>query len=337
MRRVGGLATAVVIVALLAGSLPTARAATISAKPPPGCQPRALVLAAMPLELEPLLREATLDPERTTTIEGRTFYAGTLAGRDVVLAMTGIGLENARITTELAYANAVCPFTSTLFSGVAGSVHNIGDVAIPESWTGDDGATWHDADRTMLKAATKLAQAGTVELSDTVPVGDAACLCPDVDDPGTPVTMPHDTTLRVGGQGTSGDMFGGRAVPCLPGGGDVAGCAPCLPGATPEQAAAFAENAPPLLDTEFVQGFLQPPDQTTDTFAAQDMETAATAAVAAEHDVPFLGIRAVSDGSGDPLQLPGFPFQFFAYRHLAGNNAATVTIAVLGALPAGLA
>jgi hypothetical protein len=45
--------------------------------------------------------------------------------------------------------------------------------------------------------------------------------------------------------------------------------------------------------------------------------------------VPFLGIRAVSDGQGDPLHLPGFPFQFFVYRQLAGNNAAAVTVAFL--------
>ena len=50
---------------------------------------------------------------------------------------------------------------------------------------------------------------------------------------------------------------------------------------------------------------------------------------ARDYHVPFLGIRAVSDGQGDPLNLPGFPFQFFVYRQLAGNNAAAVTIAFL--------
>jgi len=42
-----------------------------------------------------------------------------------------------------------------------------------------------------------------------------------------------------------------------------------------------------------------------------------------------LGIRAVSDGQGDPLHLPGFPSQFFVYRQLAANNAAAVTRAFL--------
>lgn len=82
---------------------------------------------------------------------------------------------------------------------------------------------------------------------------------------------------------------------------------------------------------------LRPPPETTDSFTAQDMETAATAAVADAHGIPFLGIRAVSDGQGDPLKLPGFPWQFFTYRNLAGDNAAAVTLAVLQELPPDLA
>lgn len=319
---------AVVVAAVAVLLAPAARAAQ-----PGDCGPRTLVLAAMPLELEPLLRAAELDPARTATVEGRTFYGGTLGGKDVVLAMTGIGMVNATETTRLAYRLGPCPFTATMFSGVAGSRFNIGDVAVPSTWTQDGGRSWIDADPSMLATAEEVATAGTVPLSRTTPVGDAATLCPDVEDPGTPVTMPHQPVLRVGGQGTTSDMFGGKGVPCLPGGGDVAGCSPCLPGATAEQAAAFAGRAPSLVDPAFVQAFLQPPAQTTGTDAAQDMETAAAAAVAAAYQVPFLGVRAVSDGQGDPLNLPGFPSQFFVYRRLAGNNAALVTEAILRALP----
>ena len=38
---------------------------------------------------------------------------------------------------------------------------------------------------------------------------------------------------------------------------------------------------------------------------AQDEETASAASIARQYRVPFLGIRAVSDGQGDPLHLPG--------------------------------
>jgi len=57
------------------------------------------------------------------------------------------------------------------------------------------------------------------------------------------------------------------------------------------------------------------------------METAAVAREAQGRGVPFIAFRAVSDGAGDPLGLPGFPTQFFAYYRLAAHNAAAATTA----------
>jgi hypothetical protein len=146
--------------------------------------------------------------------------------------------------------------------------------------------------------------------------------------------MPEKLQVHVGGKGTSADTFGGKALPCIPGGGDVEGCKPCLaPGDTPADAAAFASNAPSFVDPGFLSAITQPPDATTDTYESQDEETAQVVEVAHKYHVPFLGIRAVSDGQNDPLHLPGFPVQFFVYRQLAGNNAAAVTIAFLKIFP----
>jgi hypothetical protein len=33
----------------------------------------------------------------------------------------------------------------------------------------------------------------------------------------------------------------------------------------------------------------------------------------------------MSDGPGDPLNLPGYPFTFFVYKRIAADNAAIVT------------
>jgi nucleoside phosphorylase len=286
-----------------------------------------LVLAAMPLELNPLVEVA--DGVEPVRIQDRTFYEARLAGQRVVLAMTGIGVANAAETTELALDHFACGFRAVVFSGVAGSRHRIGDVAVPARWTGDGGATWTPADRRMLRVASGLV--GRVPLARDVPVGDAACLCPGVDAP-LPVRLAHEPVVVVGGDGTTYDQFGGTAVPCLPGGGDVAGCEPCLgPHAAAQDALDFAANAPELADPGFVEAFLRPPQPTTTVYDAQDLETAAVAGVAAARGVPFLAVRAASDGQGDPLGLPGFPFQFFAYRQLAGDNAATVTLAFLDA------
>jgi len=314
----------VVLASILAFVLSTT---AVAAARPPRCIHRTLVLAAMPLELNPLLRATTLDPDATVEIDGRTFYVGKLAGNHVVLAMTGIGLVNAEQTATAAFEHFRCSFRAAVFSGVAGSRHNIGDVAIPRRWTMDGGRSWVGTDDRMFAIARSL-RGRKVALSPDVPIGDAACLCPGVDAP-LPVTLPEVPRVYVGGSGISSDTYGGHPLPCIPGGGDVFGCVPCLPGNTAEKALEFAANAPSYLDPAFFMDFFQPPEQTTGTYEAQDQETAAVARVARRYRVPFLGIRAASDGEGDPLMLPGFPAQFFVYRQLAGNNAAAVTIAFL--------
>jgi len=297
--------------------------------PRPACAKRVLVLSAMPLELNPLVQKAALSGSQTR--DGRTFYSGRLAGVDVVLAITGIGPANATQAAETAFGLSSCPFAAALFSGVAGSRGFIGDVAIPRRWTSDEGHSWLAVDPAMLRVAQTL-RGSRIHLTQDVPVGDAACACPGVD-AATPAHVPQVPTVRVAGDGTTSDPFGGRLVPCVPGGGDIAGCEPCVTAtAMPGNAATFASRAPVLAtDPGFFQALLQPPAGTTTTADAQDEETGAVLRVVRRHGVPFLGVRGVSDGRGDPLGLPGFPFQFAVYRQLAANNAATVTTAFLRA------
>lgn len=291
----------------------------------PGCDHRVLVLSAMPLELNPLVAKARID--RTVRAEGRSFYVGRLSGVDVVMALTGIGPVNATETATTAFQHFSCRFAATVFSGVAGSTYSIGDVVVPRRWTDDGGATYVGTSTGLYDVARRLRH---VALSPDLPVGDAACLCSGVDAP-TPVHLPQQPQLRVGGSGETSDPFGGAAAPCTWGGGDIAGCEPCVLSGDPVQDSTdFAGNAPGL--PALVTGLLvAPPGATTSTMAAQDEETAAVDVVAHHYGVPFLGIRAVSDGKGDPLGLPGFPFQFAVYRQLAGNNAAAVTTAFLRA------
>lgn len=299
-----------------------------------GCVERVLVLGAMPLEIHPFLEAGSFDPADTVRAEERDFHVGELAGHDVVLAMTGIGLVNARETAATAFEHVGCGFYGVVFSGVAGSKRSIGDVSIPQRWTLDDGRSWTGVDPIMFDVAGTLAGPDEVPLRRDVPIGDDACLCAGVETIGTPVELEHQPQVFVGGDGVSYDTYGDRSLPCVPGGGDVFGCEPCLVSeGTVADTGEFARDAPSYADPEFLRDFFQPPAETTDTYEAQDMETAAVAQVAAGADVPFLGIRSASDGRGDPLGLPGFPFQFFAYRHLAGENAAATTIAFLERWP----
>lgn len=294
------------------------------------CVARLLVLSAFPGEMDPLLARASIDA--TEVADGRSFYVGELAGNDVVLALTGIGLVNATATVEAALTRFGCEagrgIGGIVFSGVSGGRSSIGDVAVPARWTVDDGETWFAADQAMLEAAA--AVASEVELSSQVPLGDVACVGVDPSLVRT-VTLAHAPRIIVGGDGRSSDPFDGRALPCFPGGGDVFGCEPCrAPEHHPPDPQRTATQIVPFLDPAFFFGyFASPPDLRG--YDAEDMETAAVAQIAVAHDIPFVAFRALSDGNGDPLMLPGFPFQFFFYRQLAADNAAAHALAFLEA------
>jgi hypothetical protein len=179
--------------------------------------------------------------------------------------------------------------------------------------------------------ATASAAASSAHLSNVTPAGDPACLGVPRDAVRTVAVM---STPRVitGGDGSSADPFRGRPLPCAPGGGDVFGCHPCADHRTsPGEASRFIAEAPPFVDPAFLLGYLSAPPSTPAGFDADDMETAAVARAAAQHGIPFIAFRALSDGGGDPLHLPGFPFQFFLYRQLAADNAAAVANAFLAA------
>jgi hypothetical protein len=121
------------------------------------------------------------------------------------------------------------------------------------------------------------------------------------------VCLGYEPQLVVGGTGQSSDPYSGHPVVCSPTGNDVFGC---------DVGAGTTASVSPSGAT-----------RAADEPEATDMETAAVAREAQAHGVPFIAFRAVSDGAGDPLGLPGFPSEFFAYYRLAAANEAAVTAA----------
>ena len=311
--------------ALLAGAVPAIGAAGASAS---SCTPRTLVLSAMPIELGPLLAQEKV--ERTVTVAGHDFFVGTLRGRDVVLSLTGIGPVNATHRTRQALETFACGhrpgIDAVVFSGVAGGDW-IGNVIVPDRWTLDHGKTFVGVDRHMLATARRVARTH-LPLEQKAPAGDPACGCVLAPDTVATVSVTHKPTVEVGGAGDTTDPFSGRALPCAPGGGDVFGCEPCIVQEHAEHAAQFATGVVPFVDPSFFSGYASS-TASNGKYVVEDEETAAVATVAAKAHVPFLGFRAVSDGGGDPLGLPGFPVQFFYYRQLAADNAAVATLAFL--------
>ncbi|MBV9291999.1 MAG: hypothetical protein JO222_06075 [Frankiales bacterium] len=330
MARARWLAATAAALVLAASGPALASGDSAAHRRPIGCVPRTLVLSAMPVELGPLLAQTA----GVTLVErdGRDYFVGRLRGHDVVLALTGIGPVNARRSTAAVLAAFRCgprsAIDSVVFSGVAGGDW-IGSVTVPTRWTLDGGKHFFDVDRRMLAAARSAARSG-VRLESAAPVGDPACGCVLNPDTVATVSVTHRPRVEFGGKGQTTDPFVGRALRCVPGGGDVLGCEPCVvqQGQLGPETTQFARSVVPFVDPSFFTGY-GASSAAGKGYAAEDEETAAVDAVASAHHLPFLGFRAVSDGGGDPLGLPGFPVQFFYYRQLAADNAARMTLAFL--------
>lgn len=295
---------------------------------------RTLVLTAMPAEADAILAHTTLDPNPTVVVDGHHFYLGTLGGKKVIVAMSGIGEVNATQTTEAALDH----FTSgsgnsidaVVFDGVAGGSGRteIGDVAVPARWTMNDGTTWDAVDPGMLAAADTV----TADLDSTGTIADPACrIC------GPLATLPlinlgREPQLFVGGDGATSDNNNGVAFPEIPLGGGIFGPQPlAAPDFSPLDFGNFFRAVVPFLmqgALSNITGFFATSSPAVD---AVDQETAAAQQVADADGVPFLGIRGISDGPGSPLPLPGYPFTFLFYKQIAADNAAIVTQAFLQA------
>lgn len=291
-----------------------------------------LVLGAMPLEVAPVLAKADVGATPAwVDNDGKGFWAGTLAGNPVVIAMTGIGIVNATKTTEAAYEHFGC-FSLVVFSGTAGGDY-IGDVMVPSRWT-QDGKTFIATSPAALNVLQTVT-ASPPRLEQSTPIGDPFCNCVTAGLPSAtlPVTVQHKPAIEVGGDAVSHDGFGGRALPCTPSVNDVLACWPCeFPdSAAATQARNLSTTVPPFVDPSFFLDYETNSAAPPGTYVSDDMETAAVFKIADDHTTPVIGFRAASDGGGDPLNLPGFPAQFFVYRQLAADNAASAAVAFLGA------
>jgi nucleoside phosphorylase len=256
-----------------------------------GSQAPVAVLSAFPAELAAVLDRTQV--EGSIAVAGRNFRIGTIGATPVVVGMTGIGLVNAAETTRLLLD--AMDVAGVVVSGVAGSSLKIGDVAVPASWALASDETF-SADPAWLAAARRLTDPSGVVLEN--------CTVRPAMPESPPICLPHLPRVVVGGTGESEDPFGGNPVACQPNGGDVFGCDVALALGSPSR-------EPPVATVGAAAAV-----------AATDMETAAIAREAAAAGVRFIAFRAVSDGEGDPLGLPGFPQQFFTYYRLAARNAA---------------
>eukprot|EP00250_Pteridium_aquilinum_P034761 c8061_g1_i1 orf=108-1148(+) len=86
-------------------------------------------------ELYPFLDTSIFTLDTTIDITGRRFYVGEIEGQRVLAVMTGLGMLNAGITTQLLLTHF--NIRGVLHYGIAGNVNdelNIGDITIPQYW-----------------------------------------------------------------------------------------------------------------------------------------------------------------------------------------------------------
>ena len=193
-----------------------------------------------------------------------------------------------------------------VMSGTAGTRHHIGDVVLASEMAESDRKGVFHPNAALFALARPAATALPEPLERCTPVPPQS--------PDAPVVcLLFDPAIIFGGNAVSGDPFGGHAFPCTPGGDEIVGC----------------ELPAPTVSRATVATF--EPRQTS-TSDVEDMETAAVARAAARRRVPFLAVRAASDGGGDPLGDRGFPAQFLDYYRLAAHNAGDLTRAVIAEL-----
>jgi adenosylhomocysteine nucleosidase len=263
--------------------------------------PRIAVISAFEPEWKAL--KAGLGEPRIYEANGVEFVTGTLAGRKVVLLLSGISMVNATMTTQLALDRF--DVTAIVVSGIAGGVDpalNIGDVVVAGHWG------------QYLEAVFAREVDGKFQPPPFI----------KTPYPNYGMIFPTDVGVRRSGT-TLEKRFWFEADPgMLAAAGKIAAIE--LKRCTVQQAC--LSHAPRLVvggNGVSGQAFVDNAAfrrYALDTFKAQvlDMESAAIAMVAYANGVPFIAFRSLSDlagGDGGVNELGTF-FQ------LASDNSAAV-------------
>ena len=281
--------------------------------------PRIAILSAYGPELDVL--KAALKNSKTLGANGVEFTLGNLAGKDVVMFLTGQSMVNAAMNTQLVLERF--NINRILFSGVAGGVNpnlNIGDVTVAARWAQYQEVTYarETAPGVYSPPDWALKYVPQANGKPIANFGMAYLQTVETHKPGSSnierkfwfevdpallevakslkslslkrcddknVCLAHEPKLVVGGTGVSGQTFMDNA--------------------------AFRTHTYRTLEANVL-----------------DMETASTAMVAYSNAVPFIAFRSLSDLAGGG---PGAN-EADIFDKIAADNAANVVLAFLTAL-----
>ena len=272
--------------------------------------PRIAVISAFQPEI--VLLASRLQDARKHSLNGNEFTTGTLAGKPVVLFLSGISMTNATMNTQLAIDRF--KVSHIVFSGIAGGVNpqlHVGDVTVPAQWgqylevlMARETAPGRYTAPPFIKDATLPA----FGMLHPRPVEVRSAASPQITRKFWFETDPK--MLEVARSIRNVELANCSAGKCLPrkpqlviGGNGVSG-------------QAFMDN----------KAFRE---YTFKTFQANvlDMETAAVGMVAYSNGVPYIAFRSLSDlaGGGDGENEMG------TFMGIAADNSAKVLLAFLAA------
>lgn len=274
--------------------------------------PRIAVVSAFEPELV-LLRQQVMQPRRYS-VQGVEFTTGTLAGKPVVLFLSGISMVNAAMNTQRALD--VFNVSHVVFSGIAGGVDpalHIGDVSVP--------AQWGQYLEVLAARETSPGNFSPPSRMGELPFLPFGMFYPrpvDVRTAADPHTrkqfwFPVDAGMLAAAQRMKADG-GVTLASCDPSGRCLRKPPRLTVGGNGVSGASFMDNAA-LRQYTFA------------TFGANviDMESAATAQVATSNGVPFIVFRSLSDlaGGGEGEN------EMLLFLSLAAENSARVLVAFL--------
>lgn len=275
-------------------------------------RPRIAVVSAFEPEWT-VLKSEVQDP-REHMINGRSFITGKLAGKDVVLFLSGISMVNAAMNTQAALDRF--SLTAVVFSGIAGGVDpalHIGDVVIAERWG------------QYLEAVFARETSEGFAIPPWMEKGDFA---------GYGMMMPRSVVVTRKDTAPESRFWFASDPGLLDVARKVAGkveLAHCL------EASNCLHNKPRIVvggSGVSGQAFVDNDkfrEYVSATFQAKvlDMESAAVAHVAYSNSVPFLAVRSLSDLAGGD----GGANEMMTFMGLASKNSATVVKAILSEMP----
>lgn len=157
-----------------------------------------------------LLSEAMTDRE-TDTLLGRPVFIGALEGKKIILAESGIGMNNAAMTAQK-LIDAYNP-RAVVFSGIAGAIDTsirIGDVVVASQWMEHDYGYWGRDGFSPSGITVYLPSADSLTRIQSF-AADSALLAAaqEIDQSALPFRNIGDRRprLAVGGVGVSGNCF----------------------------------------------------------------------------------------------------------------------------------